>query len=379
MKKKSFFVLVVLLGLIAVAGVWANGQKEGSGKASSNQAMSASSSSASAGSKSFTVALLLPEYTVSRWRKVDEPSFIKDVKADDPNVTVKTFNAGSSASTQQSQAESAITDGAKVLVVIPVDGVAAAQIVRNADQSNVKVVSYDRLIQNSDPAYYVSFNNVKVGELQGKYIADHTKKGGTIVMINGSPTDPNATMFKQGALNILQPLFDNGTFKLGYSTMTPNWNPSNALNEMQQALTKLNDKVDGVLAANDGTAGGDIKALTAVGLAGKVPVTGQDATNAGLSRIIEGIQSMTVYKNVRLEASAAAKLAVHLGTGAPLPSGFVNGKVNNGQADIPSVLATPIAVTKDNIASTVIKDGYTTWANICVGNAANQPLCKQHM
>ncbi len=368
MRSRVFLAAAAAVFALATVGAWATGQKE-------KAAAQPSAQSASAG-KAFTVGLLLPEYTVSRWRKVDEPSFLADMKALDPAAKVVTFNAGSSASTQQSQAESALTDGAKVLVVIPVDGVAAAQIVKIAGQSDVKVVSYDRLIQDSLPAYYVSFNNVRVGELQGKYIADHVAKGGTIVMINGSPTDPNAAMFKAGALSVLQPLFDNGTFTLGYSTMTPNWDPAHALSEMEEALTKLNDNVNGVLAANDGTAGGDIKALQAVGLAGKVPVTGQDATNAGLTRIIEGIQSMTVYKNVRLEAAAAAKLAYAIGTGSALPEGLVNGKTNNGKADIPSVLLTPLAVTKANIADTVIKDGYTTWANICVGGAADAELCK---
>lgn len=328
--------------------------------------------------KPFTVGLLLPEYTVSRWRKVDEPSFLKDIKALDPGVKVIVSNAGADAGRQLSQAQAAITDGASVLVVIPVDGVAAAQIVRVADQAGVVVVSYDRLIQDSLPAYYVSFNNFKVGELQAQYIADHVRKGGTVAMINGSPTDPNATMFKDGAMGVLGPLFKSGDLILGYSSMTPNWNPANALKEMEGALAKLNNHVGGVLAANDGTAGGAIKALAAVGLAGKVPVTGQDATNAGLTRIIEGVQGMSVYKNVRKEAAAAARLALHSGAGIPLPEGFINGSVFNGRAKIPSVLLTPIAVTKDKIADTVIKGAYTTWQAICVGNAVKDPLCTQH-
>ena len=331
--------------------------------------------------KAFTVAFLLPETSSSpRWQNDDKPAFINAMKQLDPNAKVIVNSATSgSAVDQQRQAEAAISNGANVLVVTAIDSKAAARIVNEANAAGVKVVAYDRLILNSKLDYYVSFDNVKVGELQGKYIADHVQKGGTVVMIDGAPTDNNAKLFAEGAHNILDPLFKDGTLTKGYEQYTPNWSASNALNEMEQALTKLNNNVQGVLAANDNTAGGAIQALAAQGLAGQVPVTGQDATNAGLERIIEGTQSMSVYKNVRDEAQAAAKLAVAIGTGAQLPSGFVNGSLNNGQVDVPSVLLTPVAVTKDNIATTVISSGYTTWKAICKGAAASSDLCKAHM
>lgn len=311
------------------------------------------------------VALLLPDTTSSaRYETQDKPDFEAGVKSLDPSIQVLYENAQGSASTQQQQAESAITNGATVLVLDPVDSKAAATIVTQAAAQGVKVISYDRMISNSPVAYYVSFDNVKVGELQGQYIADHTKKGGTVVMINGAQTDNNGLMFAQGAHKILDPLFANGTLKKGYESYTPNWDPANGLREMEQALTKLNNHVDGVLSANDGLAGSIIQALKAQGLAGKVPVTGQDATNAGLHDIMLGLQSMTVYKAVPKEAQAAAQLAVDLVTGQKPDASLVNGSVNNGSIDVPAVLLQPLVVTKSNIQDTVIKDGFTTMDKI---------------
>jgi D-xylose transport system substrate-binding protein len=316
-------------------------------------------------SKGPTIALLLPETATSaRYESQDKPDFENTVKDIAPDVTVIYNNAQGDATTQQKQAEAAITNGAKVLVLDPVDGKAAAAIVTEAANAGVKVVSYDRLILNSKVDYYVSFDNERVGQLQGQYIADHTKKGGTVVMIDGAQTDNNALLFAKGAHDVLDPLFKNGTFKLGYETFTPDWLPENGQREMEQALTKLSNKVDGVLVANDGLAGAVEQALTAQGLQGKVPVTGQDATDAGLHSIQKGLQSMTVYKAVKAEATDAAKLAVDLAQGKTPDASVVNGKTNNGAIDVPSVLLTPVVVTKDNIQDTVIKDGFTTMDKI---------------
>lgn len=349
-----------------------NASTGGSGNSSNSSATSNAASNStnttaagSGSSASGTIALLLPDTTSSaRYESQDKPDFEAGVKQLDPNATVIYENAQASASTQQQQAESAMTNGAKVLVLDPVDSKAAATIVNEADQQGVKVISYDRMITNAPVDYYVSFDNEKVGELQGKYIADHTKKGGTIILIDGAETDNNALQFKAGAHKILDPLFKNGTFKKGYETFTPNWDPANGLREMEQALTTVNNKVDGVLSANDGLAGSVIQALQAQGLAGKIPVTGQDATNAGLHRIMLGTQAMTVYKAVPKEAQAAAQLAVDLLTGQTPSSSLVSGSVNNGSKDVPAVLLNPVVVTKSNIQQTVIKDGFTTMAQI---------------
>jgi D-xylose transport system substrate-binding protein len=327
-------------------------------------------------SKKITIAFLLPENSSPRYEQVDRPEFIKWAKVADPNAKLIISNANASPDTQLNQAESAISNGANVLVVDPVDGKAGAGIVRLAARNHVPVLSYDRLIQDSKPAGYVSFNNYEVGVLQGKYIASHVAPGGTIIMINGAPTDPNAFDFRNGALSVINPLVKAGKLKIGYKVMTPNWSPENAFQEAQQALTRLNNHVDGVLAANDGTASGAVRALQQVGLAGKVPVTGQDATNGGLTYILEGVQSMTVFKFVPQEAAVAAQFAVSLGADGKPPAGMVNAHVDNGKIKVPSVLLTPVVVTAKNLDQTVIKSGYTTLGAICVGGAASSPDCK---
>ena len=328
--------------------------------------------------KKVTIAFLLPENSSPRYEQVDRPWFIKMAKAADPNAKLIVSNANSSPDTEFNQAQSAVSNGANVLVVDPVDGKAGASIVNFAARNHIKVISYDRLIQNSKPDYYVSFDNEQVGKLQGQYIADHTKKGGSIMMINGAPTDPNAFDFRKGAMDVLGPDFKSGKFKLAYTVMTPDWSPQNAFEESQQALTRLHNKVNGVVAANDGMASGAIRAMQAVGLAGKVPVTGQDATNGGLTYIVEGLQSMTVFKFVPQEAAAAAQLAVAVATKSNPPPGLITSKTYNGMVKVPSVLLTPVVVTQKNLGSTVINSGYTKWSDICVGAAANKGACKGH-
>lgn len=326
--------------------------------------------------KAVTIAFLLPENSSPRYEQMDRPEFTKMLNALDPNAKLIITNANSSPSTQLNQAQSAITNGAQVLVVDPVDGKAGAAIVAYANRNHVPVLSYDRLIQDSKPAGYVSFNNTKVGELQGQYIADHVKPGGSIIMINGAPTDPNAFDFRNGALSVLSPLVKAGKLKISYSVMTPDWSPENAFRETQQALTRLDNHVDGVLAANDGTASGAIRALQEVGLAGKVPVTGQDATDGGLTYILEGLQSMTVFKYIPDEAAAAAQYALGLALDGKAPAGLVNAHVNNGMIDVPSVLLTPLVVTEANMGDTVVKSGYAKLSDICVGAATKAPLCQ---
>jgi D-xylose transport system substrate-binding protein len=328
--------------------------------------MTGTVSASASTTKAFKIALLLPQTVGSpRYETQDKPDFTAAVKKLDPNAQVLYNNAQDSAPTQLQQAESAITNGAKVLVVDPVDSVGAAAIANAAHRAGVKVISYDRLITNSKVDYYVSFDNEKVGELQGQYIAEHTKAGGTVVMLDGAQTDNNALLFAKGAHKILDPLFKSKKLKLGYESFTPNWDPQNGLREIEQALTKLNNHVDAVLSANDTLGGAAIQALTEQKLAGKVPVTGQDATDAGLNRIYyTHTQSMTVYKAVPKEAQAAAQLAVDLALGVKPSSGLVNGSTNNVTENVPSVLLQPIVVTKANVAGTVIKDGFTTWAKI---------------
>jgi D-xylose transport system substrate-binding protein len=314
------------------------------------------------------IALLLPETKTARYESHDRPHFERKVKELCGECEVIYSNADQDAAKQQNQAEAALTNGAQVLVLDPVDSASAASIVARARQSKIPVISYDRLITNADVDYYISFDNEQVGKLQGTALVDKLKAdgkaGGTIVMINGAPTDNNAKLFKSGAHSAI----DGSGLKVGAEYDTPDWSPDKAQQEMEQALTSLGkDKIVGVYCANDGTAGGAIAAMKAAGVKPLPPVTGQDAELAGIQRIIAGEQFMTVYKAIKPEAETAAELAVALARGQPAPAGKVNAKVNNGQKDVPSILLTPVAVTKDNVKSTVVADGFWKTDEICAG------------
>jgi D-xylose transport system substrate-binding protein len=326
-----------------------------------------SSSGTTAGKK---ISLLLPEATTARYDTKDAPYFKAKIAQLCSNCTVQYQNAKQDAATQQTQAEAAITNGVSVIVLDPVDGAAAAAIVAKAKAANIPVISYDRLILGTaDLNYYLSFDNAAVGALQGNALltALGSKTNASVVMINGDPADNNAKLFKQGAHSVL-----DGKVSIKKEYDTPGWLQAKAQTEMQGALTALNNKVDGVLAANDGTAGGAIAAMKTAGVTPLPPVTGQDAELAGIQRILIGEQYMTVYKAIKAEAEAAAQLAYDLAFGVAVPTTMTNGKtVNNGKADVPSVLLTPVAVTKANIQSTIVADGFWTAADICTSAYAS--------
>ena len=319
------------------------------------------------------VGFLLPESASSaRWEADDHPDMVAAIKQYMPNASLDVKNANGSDTTQLSQAEAMLAKGDCILIVGPHDSTAAATIVEKALAQHVPVIAYDRLIQDKNTAYYVSFDNVKVGQLQGQYIADNyqsyvTANGNNnLVMINGSQTDNNAVLFSQGAHSALDPLISGGKLTKVYEQFTPNWDNPTAQTEMQAALTQTGGKVAVAYVANDGMAGTVIAALQQAHLAGKVLVTGQDATVAGIQNILLGNQSMTVYKAITKEANAAAQLAAALSAGSSTAS-LTNGattKTQDGGA-LPSVLETPVAVDKTNIASTVLADGFVTKAEIC--------------
>jgi D-xylose transport system substrate-binding protein len=313
----------------------------------------------------FKVGLLLPESKTTRYESFDRPLIEQNIKQLCPKCEVLYQNADQDSGKQQSQAESMLTQGVKVLILDPVDAKAVTGIVSNAKAQNVPTVAYDRLA--SGPiAYYVSYDNKKVGQVQGTALLDALKAGGDpkrgkVVMINGSPTDPNAADFKAGAQSVL-----NGQVNVGAQFDTPDWSPDQAQNEMQQAITQVGkNQIIGVYAANDGTAGGAIAAMKAAGFTTIPPVTGQDAELAAIQRILTGEQAMTVYKAIKPEAAIAAQMAMSAATGSPLTGTPPTTKVNNGSVDVTSVLLNPAVVTKANIKDTVIKDGFYTAAQIC--------------
>ncbi len=359
---QRFPVFAVTLGLIFIL-VLAGCGSSGSG-----------SSGNGTSSPKLTIAFLMPCSTCAdRFEQQDKPDFIAAVHAIDPTINVIANNAQGDTSTQISQAEAALTNGANAIVISPLDEATGAAIVAKASAQSVPVLSYDGLITGAKADFYVSFDNERVGGLQAQYLADHVKAGGTIVMINGSQDIAPGRQFKAGAHKILDPLFQSGKLKLGFEGDAQQFLPANGQRLMEQALTKLNDQVDGVLVANDGLAGAVITALTERHLNGKVLVTGQDASDAGLQRILVGDQSMTVYKAIKQEATMAAKVAVALAKGQTAQvKSLATTTVNNGTTNVPSVLLTPVVVTKDNIFSTVIADGFTTKARICTGAAASK-------
>ena len=360
MRGKRALVVLGLAALVAVVVLMLAGCS-GSGTTSGS---SGASSSASGGP--VKIALLLPETKTARYETQDKPLFEAKVKEIAPDAQILYSNANQDPAQQQSQADAALTNGANVLVLDAVDSTSAASIVQKASAKGVPVIAYDRLINGAPIDNYVSFDNEQVGKLQAQALLEKLKatSGGkkpTIVMINGSPTDNNATLFKKGAHSVL-----DGQVTIAAEYDTPDWSPDKAQTEMDQAITKLGKNgFDGVYAANDGTAGGAIAAMKAAGIDPTTkPTTGQDAELAGIQRIILGEQYMTVYKAISQEASSAAVLAVALGSKQAPPASLTMTNVNNGTKDVPSVLLVPVAVNKDNIKSTVVADKFWTPAQI---------------
>lgn len=326
------------------------------------------SPSSTAPAKTYKIAFLMPCSTCAdRFEHQDKPNFIDAVQAIDKNVQVIANNAEGSDTSQIAQAEAALTAGVNVLVFSPLNEATGQAIAAKAAAAKVPIVSYDGLLNGAKVDFYVSFDNLKVGYMQGDYLVKNLAPGSTVAMINGHQVIAVGRQFKQGAHQALDPAFSSGALKLGYEADTPRFNPATAQQEMEQALTKLNNKVDGVMSANDGMAGGVIAALTAQHLDGKVLVTGQDATDAALGRILTGSQSMTIYKSLKQEAQIAAQVAVALAKGNPAKIKQVaNTSVDNGAGSVPSDILAPQVITKSNI-SLVVKEGFTTWDRMCAG------------
>lgn len=297
------------------------------------------------------IGLSMDSLKEERWQK-DRDIFVK--RAEELGAEVLVQAADGKDETQVKQAESLLTQGIDVLVVIPHNSEVAGSIVEAAKRSNVPVISYDRLIRNSEPALYISFDNEKVGEMQARYLVEKAPKG-NYILIGGSLSDNNAQLLRTGQMRVLQPLINSGDIKIVADQWARDWQPEEALKHTENALTINNNDIAAVVASNDGTAGGAIQALSAQGLSGKVFISGQDADLAALQRIVLGTQSMTVYKPVSKLAARAAEAAVALAKKEKVET---NGKVNNGKIDVPAIMLEPIIVDKSNIDETVIKDGY---------------------
>lgn len=297
------------------------------------------------------IGLSMDTLKEERWQR-DRSLFVERAKELGAEVNVQAANGDDAM--QNQQAENLLTQGIDVLVVVPHNGEVAASIVTAAKRQNVPVISYDRLIRNSDVDLYVSFDNVKVGEMQARYLLERAPRG-NYVLIGGSPTDNNAQLLREGQMKVLQPAITNGDVKVVSNQWAREWQANEALKHTENALTLSNNDIAAVVASNDGTAGGVVQALEEQKLAGKVLVSGQDADLAGVQRVVAGTQSMTVYKPIKPLAYRAAEAAVALARGEKVET---TQTVNNGKKDVPAILLEAITVDKDNVVNTVIRDGY---------------------
>lgn len=323
------------------------------------------------------VALLLPENVNPRWENQDARFFLESMKELAPKVKVEVFNANNDTATQQRQAEQALTRGAKVLVVIPIDGESSAIIADNAADAGVPTIAYDRMIHSKNTTFWVQADLGAMGASQAEHVVRNTKKGDTLVLLKGSPTDPNAAVIHNGQLTILQSLFDSGDRVLGYENWTQGWDPAIARRSMDQALTKLKNNVQGVVSSNDGNAGAAIASLEEQGLDGKVPVSGLDATVQALQLILLGKQTQTGWRPFADMANITAKVTVRLLENKSVKS-LTKGTVINGVGA--KVAFVPVghysAEGEKGVAYVIKNDTSVTKADVCKGAAAKTSFCK---
>jgi D-xylose transport system substrate-binding protein len=332
---KRFSKLVVLLVGVALVAIFLSGcskAKKDDGK--------------------IKIGFSMDTLAIERWLR-DKETFISVAKSLGADV-VDVQAAESKADVQNNQCDNMITNGVDVLVVLPYDSDSTGIVVESAHKAGVKVIAYDRMINKSDVDYYVSYDNVKIGEMEAEPLVKAAPRG-NYILLGGAPTDSTSKLLREGQMNVLEPYIDRGDIKIVVDQWVKDWLPEEALKIVENALTANKNNIQAVVASNDGTAGGAIQALAEQKLAGKVAIGGQDVELAACQRIVEGTQTASVYASPILEATAAAEVAVKLAKGEALSP---KDKVNNGTKDVPSILLTPILVTKENMMSTVIKDGF---------------------
>jgi D-xylose transport system substrate-binding protein len=323
------------------------------------------------------VGVILPDATTSpRWEGNDRPSLQQAFEA--AGIESDIQNAGGDTAKFGTICDSMINEGVKVLMIVNLDSESGAACLKKAASSGIVSIDYDRLTLGGGASYYVSFDNVVVGQLMGqgldKCLTDAGKAKGNIIFIDGAETDNNAALFKQGYEEALKPKIDSGDYTL-VGDVSGEWDANKAATAFDGLYTKAKGKIDGIVSANDTMAGGIIARLKALGVAGKVPVTGQDASIEGLQRVLDGTQCMTVYKNTNLEADLASKLAIAVINGDEAAADALATKTvpdTETGKDVKSALATPEAIYKDGVKK-VIDDGYQKASDVCTGAFAK--LC----
>jgi D-xylose transport system substrate-binding protein len=356
------FLAVGAVGLLALGSVTACGNESGGDQAGSE--------------KTPKIGVILPDSKSSaRWEGADR-KFLQ-AAFDAAGVKADIQNAQGDKTQFQTIADQMITSGVTALMIVNLDSGTGKAVLDKAKSQGVATIDYDRLTLGGSAEYYVSFDNEAVGKLQGeglvKCLTDQKAEKPVVAYLNGSPTDNNATLFKNGYDSILKPKFDANEYAKGPDQSVPDWDNAQAATIFEQMLTQTGGKIDGVLAANDGLGNAAISVLKKNKLNGKVPVTGQDATPQGLQNILAGDQCMTVYKAIKQEADAAAELAIALAKGERKETGQTV-KDPEGGRDVPSVLLTPTAIYKDNVKD-VIADGFVTKDEVCTGDFAQ--LCTE--
>jgi D-xylose transport system substrate-binding protein len=351
--------VALLIGALSLTACGANDAQTGSGD-----------SAGDGGSAGKTIALLLPESKTTRYETFDKPLFEAAVAELCDDCEVSYYNADQDETKQSQQVDSAISEGASVIVLDPVNGAGAGGMVTSAQSEDIPVIAYDRFIDGVD--YYMSFDNETVGKMQAQALLDAMGDKGNILMLNGSPDDPNAAQFKAGAHSVLDP----SNVKILEEYDNPDWSPENAQKFVTDQLSKYDTSdIQGVYAANDGQAGGVVAALTGGGFAADAlpPITGQDSEVAAIQRILVGEQSMTIYKPIPIEAQTAAEIAVKLANGDDIGTTSDTGVDQTEYEGVPSYIFDPTVLTADN-AQVVIDDGLYTADDICTGEYAD--ACK---
>lgn len=298
------------------------------------------------------IGFSIDDLRVERWAR-DRDYFIAAAK--ELNAEVVVTSADANEQKQVNQVETLIAKKVDAIAIVPMNSQVFGEVIDEAHKAGIKIVSYDRLILNADEDAYISFDNERVGFLQAEAVLKAVPEG-NYYMLGGAPTDNNAKLLRAGQEKALQAAVDAGKVKVVGSQWVKEWSPTEALSIMENALTAANNKIDAVVASNDGTAGGAIQALAAQGLAGKVAISGQDADLAAIKRVIDGTQTVTVYKPLKLIASEAAKLSVALVKGEKVE---FTAKLDNGKKQVDSLLLTPIPLTKENVMK-VVEDGFYT-------------------
>ncbi|SEO26204.1 xylose-binding protein [Amphibacillus marinus] len=310
-----------------------------------------------AGNTDITIGLSVADLTLERWQH-DRDIFVE--RAEELGAEVIVQSADGQDERQLSQIQNMLSQGVDVLVIIANNSDALSPVIEQAQEEGVPVVAYDRLINNAHVDAYVSFDNVRVGEMQAEYLIEAVPTG-RYFLLGGAPTDNNAHMFREGQMNILTPLIDRGDIEVVGDQWADGWSAENALSIIENALTATGNTIDVIVATNDSTAGGAIQALSAQNLAGEVAISGQDADLAAVQRIAEGTQSMTIYKPISDIATRNAEVAVKVATGETLEA---DETVDNGTVDVPFIKLDPISVTIDNLVETLIVDGFHSFADV---------------